>query len=70
VALGHQNEVEWPPAVAFDAAQAHLKLSVGGLLGDDVLADEGGVIAAKVAKLRKAVHRAPLLRRLRPNSSW
>lgn len=55
VALGHQDEVEWPPAVAFDAAQAHLKLSVGGLLGDDVLAEEGRVIAAKVAKLRQAV---------------
>lgn len=54
LALGHQHEAAWPPAIAFDDAQAGLKRSIGALLRDDVLAEEGRVIAAKVAKLRQA----------------
>ncbi|MCU1354918.1 MAG: hypothetical protein JWM89_336 [Acidimicrobiales bacterium] len=52
--LGHRGDAEWPPALAFDAAQAHLKLAVGGVVRDDVLQEEGRLIAAKVDKLRQA----------------
>lgn len=52
--LGHHDDASWAPALAFDAAQGQIKETVGVLLRDDVLVEEGKVIAAKVTKLRQA----------------
>jgi len=53
--LGHRGEAEWPPALAFDSAQAAVKETLGSLLHDRALVDEGHLIQAKVDKLRQAI---------------
>lgn len=45
---------EWPPAVAFEGFEAGVKRSVGTLLGDSQLVQEGTLERGKVDQLRRA----------------
>jgi hypothetical protein len=49
------HDVEWPPAIAFDAFEATVKQFAGSILHDDELVQDGRVGQARVAQLRKAV---------------
>jgi colicin import membrane protein len=49
------HDVEWPPAIAFDAFEATVKQFAGSILHDDELVRDGRVGQARVAQLRKAV---------------
>lgn len=53
--FGHQGDEAWPPALAFDGFEASVKQTIGGLLRDRSLVEEGRLIEAKVDKLRHAV---------------
>ncbi len=52
--LGHRTDTDWAPVLVFDATQAQVKETLGALLRDDVLEEEGRLIAARVTKLRQA----------------
>src|SRR6185503_19895559 len=45
----------WPPALAFDAFEAGVKLVVGSVLHDDVLVRQGRLGQARVGELRDAL---------------
>lgn len=45
---------DWAPALAFEAAEASVKQVIGSFLRDPELIEEGRLIQAKVAQLRKA----------------
>jgi len=45
---------DWAPVLAFDAAEASVKQVIGSFLRDTELVEEGRLIQAKVAQLRKA----------------
>ncbi len=49
------HDVEWPPAIAFDAFEATVKQFAGSILRDEELVQDGRVGQARVAQLRKAV---------------
>jgi colicin import membrane protein len=49
-----QHEAEWPPTLAFEAFEAQVKQTVGAVLRDDQLVDEGRLAETKVARLREA----------------
>jgi len=51
--VGKQG-AQWPPAMAFEGFEAGVKRSVGNLLGDSQLAQEGSLESGKVAQLRRA----------------
>jgi hypothetical protein len=48
------HEAEWPPALAFESFEAQCKQVAGAVLRDETLVEEGRLIQAKVAELRKA----------------
>jgi len=54
VVLGHADDQEWPPTLAFEAFESSVKRVVGGLLRDEALIDEGRLGEAKVTRLRQA----------------
>jgi len=45
---------DWPPAVAFEGFEAGVKRSLGSLIGDDQLVQEGTLERGKVNHLRRA----------------
>lgn len=45
---------EWPPAIAFEGFEAGVKRTVGSLLKDDQLVQEGTLERAKVQQVRRA----------------
>lgn len=49
-----QGNEAWPPALAFEAAQATVETVAGSLLRDPDMIEDGRLRQAKVAKLRKA----------------
>jgi len=49
------HDLEWPPAIAFDAFEATVKQFAGSIFRDDELVEDGRVGQARVAQLRKAV---------------
>jgi hypothetical protein len=49
-----EHDQEWPPVLAFDAFESQVKQLAGSALHDDELLEEGRLIQAKVAQLRKA----------------
>jgi hypothetical protein len=49
-----QGNEAWPPALAFESAQAGVETVVGSLLRDAELIENGRLRQAKVAKLRQA----------------
>lgn len=54
VVLGKQDNADWPPALLFEGVEAQIEEVLGGLLHDDVLADDGRLRRAKVERLRQA----------------
>lgn len=55
VVLGKADDEAWPPALAFETAEAHVEQVLGSLLRDEVLIDDGRLRSAKVARVREAV---------------
>jgi hypothetical protein len=51
---GQQGNAEWPPAMAFEAAEATVETVLGGLLRDDDLVSRGRLRQTRLAKLREA----------------
>ena len=55
VARRGQGSAEWPPAIAFESAQATVRETFGGLLHDEILLADGRLQRAKVNELRHAL---------------
>jgi hypothetical protein len=54
IAQRGERDAEWPPALAFESLASHVMQLTGSVLRDDELVQEGRLIQAKVAQLRKA----------------
>jgi len=54
VARRGQDSTEWPPALAFEQAEARVKEIVGGLINDEALLTEARLQKAKVSELQRA----------------
>lgn len=52
---GRRGNDEWPPAMAFESAEATVESMLGALLHDDELAARGRLRRTRLAKLRQAV---------------
>ncbi len=50
-----QDAAEWSVAIAIDSAEATVRETLGGLLGDSQLLDDARLQRAKVAQMRKAI---------------
>jgi len=51
---GQGGNTEWPPAMAFESAEATVETVLGGLLRDDELVARGRLRRTRIAKLREA----------------
>lgn len=53
-AAHQQDNEQWPPTLAFDSFDAGVRAVVGAALRDSTLLEQGRVLQAKVAQLRRA----------------
>jgi phage-related minor tail protein len=52
--LGHRDDDQWPPTVAFDRIDSTVKSVLANVLHDDVLAAEANLLAGKMARRQDA----------------